>query len=105
MREKLPMRKVIGAAEVRNNLGRLLNRVHRGEEHLVVEKLTIPVAAIISMNDYEYYRRFLTEEILKDMGQRMGSVIQRQDLTEEKLLEMMEEERADVYERMYGQDA
>lgn len=101
---KLPMRKVIGATEVRNKLGRLLNRVHQGEEHLVVEKLGIPVAAIISMKDYEHYRRLLAEEMLKDVGQRMGAEIQRQGLTEKQLLELMEEDRADVYERLYGQD-
>jgi prevent-host-death family protein len=104
MVEKLPEKKVIGATEVRNKLGRLLNRVYRGEEHLVVEKLGIPVAAIISMKDYEHYRRLLADEILKEMGQRMGAEIQRQGLTEERLLEMMEEDRADVYERMYNQD-
>ncbi len=46
MIEKLPTKKYIGATEVRNKLGRLLNRVHRREAHLVVEKLGIPVAAI-----------------------------------------------------------
>ena len=41
------MQKVIPATEMRNKLGKLLNQVHRNEQHLVVEKLGIPVAAII----------------------------------------------------------
>lgn len=103
MIEKLPMEKHVGATEVRNKLGRFLNRVRQGEEHLVVEKLGIPVAAVISMEDYKRYRRLLAEALLKDLGQRMGDEIKRQGLTEEQLLEMMEEDRAAVYERAYGQ--
>ena len=40
----MSMQVTIGATEVRNNFGNLLNRIHQGDEHLVVEKLGIPVA-------------------------------------------------------------
>lgn len=105
MLDKLPMKKVIGATEVRNHLGTLLNRVHRGDEHLVIEKLGIPVAVVISMKDYEQYRRFLAEQMLKDLGRKMGAEAERKGLTEEKLIEQMEEDRAAVYEEMYGRKA
>ena len=49
MAEKLPQKLEIGVAEVRRNLGKLLNHVHRGEEHVVVKKLNTPIFAIISI--------------------------------------------------------
>lgn len=102
MAKELPMQKKIGATEARNNLGRLLNRVHQREEHLVVEKLGIPVAAVISMDDYEHYRRLLAAETLEDLGRKMGAGAKRQGLTEEQLIEEMEEDREAVYQEMYG---
>lgn len=103
MAVKLPMKRTIGATEARNNLGQLLNRVHEREEHLVVEKLGIPVAAMISIDDYEQYRRLLAAVMLKDLGRKVGAEAKRQGLTEEQLIEEMEEDRAAIYQELYGE--
>ena len=100
--QKFPMRKTIGATEVRNHLGSLLNSVFRGEEHLVIEKSGIPVAALISMEDYEEYRRYVAERIHIELGRKLGAEADRLGLTEEMLIEGMEEARQAVYEEMYG---
>jgi len=105
MVEKLPKGKHIGTTEVRNKLGRLLNRVHRREELLVVEKLGIPVAAIISMADYEHYQRLLAQEYHRELGKKLGREASRQGLTEEQLVAEMEDDRRAVYEEMYGSHA
>lgn len=102
MAERVPMAKVIGATEVRNNLGTLLNRVHRGKEQLVVEKLGIPVAAIISIKDYERYRSLLVQEYHKELGRKLGTAAKAQGLTEEQLIADMEEDRQAVYDEIYG---
>lgn len=102
MAEKTPMTKSIGATEVRNNLGNLLNRVHRGQEQLVVEKLGIPVAVIISIKDYEHYRRLLVQEHHIELGRSLAETAEAQDLSEEQLIAEMEEDRRAVYEEIYG---
>ena len=102
MSERLPVQKVVPATEVRNKLGRLLNRIHRGEEQLIVEKLGIPVAAIISMRDYEDYRRLLAERQLSALGRKVGPEAERQGLTEEKLLEELKETKREVFKEKYG---
>src|SRR3989442_10210628 len=99
---KLPMQKSIRVTEVRNHLGSLLNRVFRGEEHLVIEKLGIPVAALISMKDYEQYRHYLAQQLHQDLGRKLGSEAEKQGLSEEDLIASMEEDRQAVYEEMYG---
>src|SRR5438105_14663457 len=84
MTDRLPVQKIVAATEVRNKLGELLNRVYRREEHLVVEKLGIPVAAIISMKEYEQFRRLLAQQQLLDLGRKVGAEADRLGLTEDK---------------------
>lgn len=102
MPERLPMQKVIPVTEVRNKLGQLLNRIYRSEEHLVVEKLGIPVAAIISMRDYEQYRRLLAKEALQKLGPKLGQEAERQGLTEEWLQKEVRKARREVFADKYG---
>lgn len=99
---KLPAQRIIRVTEVRNHLGAFLNRVFRGEEHLVIEKLGIPVAAVISMREYEEFRRLLAQQLHQDLGRKLGEEAERQGLTEEELIDSMEEDRRAVYEEMYG---
>ena len=103
MAEKVPVQKVIPATEVRNKLGQLLNRVFRGEEQLVVEKLGIPVAAIISMRDYEQYQRLLAAARLTDLGRQVGAIAERQGLTEEQLQRELRQTREDLFKETYAQ--
>lgn len=103
MTESLPMQKIIAATEVRNKLGELLNRVYRREEHLVVEKLGIPVAAIISMKDYEQYQRMLASLRLTDLARKVGAEAERQGLTEEKLHQELRKTRKEVFAETYGE--
>jgi prevent-host-death family protein len=100
--DRLPVQKVVPATEVRNNLGELLNRVYRREEHLVVEKLGIPVAAIISMREYEQFRRLLAERQLVDLGQKVGAEASRQGLTEQQLQDELAATRKAVFREKYG---
>lgn len=102
MPERLPMQKVIPATEVRNKLGRLLNGVYRGDEQLVVEKMGIPVAAIISIRDYEHYRRLLAAAALTDLGRKVGFTAEEQGLTEEQLREQLASTREQVFRQKYG---
>ncbi len=96
------MQKVVPATEVRNNLGEFLNRVYRREEHLVVEKLGIPVAAIISMQEYDQFRRLLAQRQLIDLGRKVGAEASRKGLTEEQLLDELATTRKEIFRKKYG---
>jgi len=47
------MKQTIKASDVRANWSQLLNKVFIGETEVVVEKSGIPVAAIVSTQDYQ----------------------------------------------------
>jgi hypothetical protein len=48
------------------------------------------------MEDYEHYRRLLAQEHLQELGRALGREAERQGLTEEALIEEMEEDRRAV---------
>lgn len=47
------MTQTLNASDVRSNWSQLLNKVFRGETEVLVEKSGIPVAAIVSTQDYQ----------------------------------------------------
>lgn len=47
------MTQTLNASDVRANWSQLLNKVFRGETEVLVEKSGIPVAAIVSTQDYQ----------------------------------------------------
>ena len=103
MAEKLPQTLKIGVTEVRKNFGRLLNLVHRGEEHVVVEKLGMPVAAIISIQDYDKFRQLLAQRMHRELGRKVGAEALKQGLTPEQLLEEIEETRKTLFKEDYAE--
>src|SRR5829696_7402161 len=103
--DRLPIQRVIRVTEVRNHLGSLINRVFRGEEHLVIEKLGIPVAAVISMREYEEYRRYLARELHQVLGRKLGAEARHQGLDEEELIASLDDDRRAIYDDMYGKSA
>jgi prevent-host-death family protein len=103
MTAKLPQTLNIGVTEVRKKLGSLLNLVQKGEEHVVVEKLSTPVAAIISIQDYEQYRRLLAQRIHRELGRKVGVEALKQGLNSEQLLEEIGEIRKTLFKEDYAE--
>lgn len=51
------MTQTLKASDVRSNWSQLLNKVFRGETEVLVEKSGIPIAAIVSAQDYQKLRQ------------------------------------------------
>jgi len=105
MTAKLPQTLNIGVTEVRKKLGSLLNLVQKGEEHVVVEKLSTPVAAIISIQDYEQYRRLLAQKMHRELGRKVGAEALKQGLNSEQLLEEIKAIRKTLFKEDYAEFA
>lgn len=45
----------INVTEARSALGRLLNRVHRNKEYVVIEKNGLPIAVLMDVDEFEDY--------------------------------------------------
>jgi prevent-host-death family protein len=96
----------IPATKVHRNFGEILRRAYAGEE-FIVEKDGLPVAAVISMADYEELARVRLdrEERLKRFQENarvLGKEAERLGITEEELMEQLEQIKREVYEEYYG---
>jgi PHD/YefM family antitoxin component YafN of YafNO toxin-antitoxin module len=61
MRERDPMTQIFNVTEARKRWSEVLGTVFRGRRRVILEKSGIPVAALISPEDFETYQRLLAE--------------------------------------------
>jgi prevent-host-death family protein len=95
----------IPASEARVHFGEVLRRAYAGKEHIIVEKGGLPIAAIISMQDYEKYRNFLALERFRSLNRALNREVLDRGLNEEQLLEELKATRRAVFEERYGRVA
>jgi prevent-host-death family protein len=74
-----PVTETINVTEARRGWSDLLNRVFRREARIIVEKSGIPVAAIISIHDFELFKLMTAKceerfKILDEIGEAFKDV-------------------------------
>jgi prevent-host-death family protein len=57
MRKREPMTQTMKISQARDQFNQVVNQVYRKETRVIVEKAGIPVAAIVSADDFEKLRR------------------------------------------------
>ena len=91
----------VGVTEARLHFADLLKRAQRGQEHFVLEKGGITVAALIGMREYDDFLRWRAQQELWGVGQAMAEQAQRAGLEEEDLAAALEMNRRAVYDAHY----
>jgi len=91
----------ITATEAKNRFGEVIRRVYKDGETLIVERGGLPVMAIVPMQEYQVSR----EQYFVGLSRQLGRVAERQGLTEDQLLQELEEDKQAVYRETYGADA
>ncbi|MBI5183745.1 MAG: type II toxin-antitoxin system prevent-host-death family antitoxin [Nitrospinae bacterium] len=92
----------IPISKARLKLGELTNRVFRKENIYILSKSGLPVAAIISMDELDKLGLIRAEQ-LDSLIRDLGHEADKKGITEEKLEEMMEETRSQVYQKTYAE--
>jgi len=100
--ERTPMLHTIKASEARTNFGKVLKRVHRGDERIIIEKGGLSVAAIIGIDDLEKLARLEKLEHFERFTRVLGKEVERRGITEEQLVKDMEKTKQEVFEKQYG---
>ena len=90
--------------ELHRQLGQLIRKVARSDEHFVVEKGGLPVAVLMSMPEYERLIKDLKLKEFELLARAIGEEVERQGYTEEQLLAELEETKRKVYLEYYGDD-
>lgn len=95
--------RTITATELRRNLSMIIRRLRRRREHTVIKRSGAPVAVILSMSEYEKLtKRRAAKAAFDDFARNLGREVEKSGLTEEQLLEELEETKREVFEERYG---
>src|SRR5438132_1232649 len=93
---------VIKASEGHRAFGKLLKRVYRSDEHLIVERDGFPVAVLLSYQEYEKLSQERATAAFEKFSRPLGEEIEQQGVTEEQMLEELDQVKREVYEAQYG---
>jgi len=93
---------VIKASEGHRAFGKLLKRVYRSDEHLIVERDGFPVAVLMSYQEYERLSRGQAVAAFEGFSRAFGQELEQQGITEEDLVQELEEGKKEVYKERYG---
>ena len=101
----MPREVVIKASEGHRAFGKLLRRVYRSDDRLIVERDGFPVAVLMSYQEYEKMRREQALEAFERFSRPLGREIEEQGLTQEQLLAELKESRQEVFQEQYANPA
>ncbi len=93
---------IIKASEGHRAFGKLLKRVFRSDEHLIVERDGYPVAVLLSFQEYTKLKGDRAIAAFDSLSRAIGRDIEEQGITEEELLADVEAARQEVYSERYG---
>ena len=101
----MPRQVVVPASEGHRAFGKLLQRVYRSDEHLIVERGGYPVAVLLSYREYQRLRDERTLATFDQFSRDLGQEVQRQGLDEDGLLQEVHKVKREVYRERYGPQA
>ena len=96
-------RNVVRITELHRRLSQVIRKVALSDEHFVVEKGGLPVAVMLSMSEYERLEKDWKLEDFERIARSLGEEAERRGITEEKLLDELEETKREVYQETYGE--
>lgn len=109
MSEKRSMPVTIPATKAHRNFGELVRRAYSGMEHFIVEKDGLPVIALIPISEYqelmkERQRREERLERFRENTQAIGEALEEKGITQEQMMDAMEDIRQEVFREHYGKN-
>lgn len=109
LRQKKSAPVTIPATMAHRQFGELIRRVYSGQEYFIVEKDGLPVAAILSMAEYEVFIQHQAEqerqksvEEFRQLAHQIGTEIEQRGLSEEEVMAELEETKKKVFRDYYG---
>ena len=95
-------RNVVRITELHRRLSQVIRKVALSNEHFVVEKGGLPVAVMLSMSEYERLDKDWKLEEFERIARSLGKEAERRGITDEQLIDELEETRKEVYQETYG---
>ena len=97
------MPKLIALPEAQQRLDALVDDVQGENEPNVVERLGVPVAVIMSMEEYARNQRYRAQRQLRELTPALGPEVERLQLTEDQLERELRATRREDLRDTYGE--
>ena len=91
--------------ELHRQLGQVIRQVALGDEHYIVEKGGLPVAALLPMAEYERLVRDWKLKEFERHARALGEEAEHRGITEEQLMADLEETKKEVYQETYSESS
>lgn len=91
----------ITATEVKNHFGKVVRRIYKEGETLIVERGGLPVLVMMPLHEYQAMR----ERRFVAFSRQLGQAAEAQGLTEEELMAELEGDKQAIYKETYHAEA
>ncbi len=94
--------RIITATEMRRNFAAVVRRLRRRREHTIIQSSGTPVAVLLPIAEYEQLLRYKRLVVFDKFTRELGQEVERRGLTEEELMNELEETKREVFAEQYG---
>ena len=101
--QHLSDQRIITATEMRRHFGAIVQQLCESREHAIIQSNGAPVAVLLPITEYE---RLMARERLaafNKFARSLGQEVEKSGLTEEELMNELEETKREVFLEQYGQ--
>lgn len=93
---------VFTMTEVRRNLTAIVRKLRRKREPAIIQRGGESIAVLLSMVEYERLLRYQKLATFNKLARKIGRDVEKSGLTEEQLMEELEETKREVFREKYG---
>jgi prevent-host-death family protein len=87
---------------MRRHFGAIVQRLCKHREHAIIQSNGTPVAVLLPIAEYEQFLRDKRLKVFDEFTRQLGQEIEKRGLTEEELMNELEETKREVFLEQYG---
>ena len=93
---------ILTTTELRRNLTAIVQKIRRKSEPAIIQRGGEAVAVLLPMSEYERFLRYQRLSAFDEFARNLGREVEKSGLTEEQLMEELEETKREVFREKYG---
>ena len=93
---------VFTMTDVRRNLTAIVRKLRTKREPAIIQRGGESIAVLLSMAEYERLLRYQRLDSFHKIARKIGRDVEKSGLTEEQLMEELEETKREVFREKYG---
>ena len=90
------------ATELRRNFTAIVQKLRRKREPAIIKSGGESVAVLLPMSEYERFLKYQRLAAFDSFARKIGRDVEKSGLTEDQLMEELEETKREVFQEKYG---